>query len=217
MKRLIIICEGQTEVEFCKILLVPMFAQKNIFVQTPLIKVSGGGIVKWPLLKKQIIKHLHETDVFVTTFIDYYGIHTWHLFPNWAESKAIADKGKRLDYIESSMKSALSKDISFRFIPYIQLHEFEGLLFNNIESFDANFKVSELKNRAALVKIIEEFPNSELINDSPQTAPSKRLDDLIDGYSKPVFGPLLAESIGLERIRLKSPRFDSWITNLTSL
>jgi len=217
MKRLIIICEGQTEVEFCKILLVPMFAQKGIFIQTPLIKVSGGGIVKWSLLKKQIVKHLHETDVFVTTFIDYYGIHDQHSFPNWAESKAIIDKSERLDYIESSMKNDLSEDIRFRFIPYIQLHEFEGLLFNNIESFDTNFEASELKDRAELVKIIEKFPNSELINDDPKTAPSKRLDRLIDGYNKVIFGPLLAESIGIERIRLKSPRFNSWITSLISL
>ncbi|MDA3816451.1 MAG: DUF4276 family protein [Prolixibacteraceae bacterium] len=74
MKRVIIICEGETEKEFCNTILTPYFAKKDIFIQSPLIKKSMGGIVKWSELKKQITLHLtNDSKAFVTTLIDYYG------------------------------------------------------------------------------------------------------------------------------------------------
>lgn len=58
MKRVIIICEGETEREFCKNVLAPHLITHNIFIQAPLIKRSMGGIVRWPILKKEIETHL---------------------------------------------------------------------------------------------------------------------------------------------------------------
>lgn len=75
MKRVIIICEGETEKEFCTTILAPYFSKQNIYLQSPLIKKSMGGIVKWKDLKKQIENHLKsDIEVFVTTLIDYYGL-----------------------------------------------------------------------------------------------------------------------------------------------
>ncbi|MCD4794457.1 MAG: DUF4276 family protein, partial [Bacteroidales bacterium] len=72
MKRIIIICEGQTEQEFCKDVLAPYFISKNIQIQAPLIKKSMGGIVNWIVLKKEIETYLkQEPNVFVTLLIDY--------------------------------------------------------------------------------------------------------------------------------------------------
>lgn len=74
-KRVIIICEGETEKEFCTTILAPYFSKQNIYLQSPLIKKSMGGIVKWKDLKKQIENHLKsDIEVFVTTLIDYYGL-----------------------------------------------------------------------------------------------------------------------------------------------
>ncbi len=208
MKRLIIICEGQTEVEFCKSVLYNHFFNKNIIIQTPLIKKSGGGIVPWKDLKIEIQNHLLEKGVFVTTFIDYYGIPDNYNFPKWEEAKKIHNKNQRIDLLENEMK----KDVNHpNFIPYIQLHEFEGLLFNNINVFDNNFKPSEMTSRQDLLSVINNFPNPELINNGVQTAPSKRLQRLISGYSKVFYGSMLAEEIGLNNIRRKSPRFNKWI------
>ena len=106
---------------------------------------------------------------------------------------------------------------NYRFIPYIQLHEFEGLLFNNIEVFNAQIAPNEFRNYDDLVRTINEYPNPELINDGKTTAPSKRLQNLIIGYNKPVYGSILADSIGLPRIRAKSPRFNNWITTLEAV
>ena len=215
MKRIIIICEGQTEIEFCKDILSPHFYNKNIYIQTPLIKKSGGGIVPWINLKNQIKNHLAEPKVHVTTFIDYYGIPDNYNYPKWLESNTITDKNLRMDFLEKAMGLDLNNNP--KFIPYIQLHEFEGLLFNNIDVFDRHIAPNEFNTRIDLVNIINNNPNPEMINDNRESAPSKRLKNHIIGYNKIVHGSILAESIGLDRIRKKSPRFNNWIKILESL
>ena len=97
------------------------------------------------------------------------------------------------------------------------MHEFEGLLFNNIEVFDTQIAPNEFTDYIELAKTIAENPNPELINDGKETAPSKRLLRLIKGYNKPVYGAILAEAIGLERLRHKCPRFNQWIKGLETL
>ena len=130
MKRVIIICEGETEKEFCTTILKPYFSKQQIYLQTPLIKKSMGGIVKWEELKKQIENHLkNDKDAFVTTLIDYYGLYEKHKFPKWDIAEREPDKNKRMDILENGMLESISETIRYRFLPYIQLHEFEGLLF----------------------------------------------------------------------------------------
>lgn len=217
MKQVIIICEGQTEQEFCKKTLYPHFLSLGIQVQYPLIKQTGGGIVAWSVLKKQINGHLREKNAFVTTLIDYYGTHEKHNFPNWEERVKYVDKNARMDFLEQGMKEDIADEVRFRFIPYIQLHEFEGLLFNNIGVFERNFSPTEITDIAELRNIIADYPNPELINDSPITAPSKRLIRLILSYNKLVYGNIIAEEIGLSNIRRKSPRFDAWLSKLEKI
>ena len=218
MQRIIIVCEGPTEQEFCKDVLQPYFLAQNILIETPTIKKSGGGIVIWKTLQNQIENHLkQDPSAFVTTFIDYYGINSKLKFPNWDDAKAIVDINDRISFLEQSMKEQLTESIRFRFLPYIQLHEFEGLLFNNIEVFDNQIAPNEFTDYIELAKTIAENPNPELINDGKETAPSKRLLRLIKGYNKPVYGAILAEAIGLERLRHKCPRFNQWIKGLETL
>ena len=81
MKRLIIICEGPTEKEFCKDVLSEHFLAKDINLECPTIKHSNGGIVPWSILKKQIIRHLNEGDCIVSLLIDYYRIRDSYSFP----------------------------------------------------------------------------------------------------------------------------------------
>jgi hypothetical protein len=216
MKRIIIICEGETEQEFCKDVLQPYFQTKQKFIAYPTIKKSGGGIVAWETLKKQIEMHLkQEPTAIVTTFIDYYGLNgEKNKFPQWEFAKTIVDKNKRMDFLEHAMLTTLDESLRFRFIPYIQLHEFEGLLFNNIEVFNSEITPQEFSNYNYLVRTINDNPNPELINEGKYTAPSKRLMQIIIGYNKPVYGAILAEKIGLTRMRNKSPRFNQWINIL---
>lgn len=216
MKRLIIICEGETEQEFCKDVLYSHFISKNIAIETPLIKKTMGGIVAWEYIKNQILLHLTE-DVVVTMLIDYYGIKDYHNFPKWDESKAIVNKTDRMTFLENAMKEDIDDSVRFRFIPYIQLHEFEGLLFNNIDTFRRIIPENEFTDIRELESTINDNANPELINDGATTAPSKRLVRLISGYNKIVYGAILAQEIGLERLRAKAVRFDEWIVTLESI
>ena len=61
------------------------------------------------------------------------------------------------------------------------------------------------------------FVTPEHINDSPQTAPSKRVLELVKGYEKPTMGSLAAIEIGLRTIRSECELFDSWLTQLECL
>ena len=218
MKRIIIICEGSTEQIFARTILQVPFIHKGIILQTPLIKTSKGGIVKWQKLKEQIEIHLRsEPDAYVTTFIDYYGTNTKHEFPGWVAAHSVADKALRMSTLEQAMLQDIAPHLRNRYIPYLQLHEFEGLLFNDINVIYAQIPPADIIGRAELERTFADHNNPEMINDTKETSPSNRLHRIIKGYNKVVYGDILAEAIGLTRIRAKSPRFDSWITSLEKL
>ncbi len=210
IKRLIIVCEGKTEQDFCHKVLYPYFVDQGIFIEAPQI----GGIVSWQKLKFQIQNHLKEGgEPFVTTFIDYYALPT--SYPNREKAEQVSDKVKRMQILEQGMLEALNNEL--RFIPYIQLHEFEALLFYNIDIFDDKISSERLNKRKDIISILEKYPNSEDINNRRETAPSKRLEKHIKHYKKRIDGIKLAESIGLNRMREKCPHFDGWIEKLESL
>lgn len=218
MKRVIIICEGDTEKEFCQKTLAPYFNKKGIYIHPPLIKKSMGGIVKWSELQKQITLHLkNESDAYVTTLIDYYGLYEKDNFPKWDEAESLTDKNKRMDMLEVGMKESIDDALRHRFIPYMQLHEFEGLLFNDINVFYEQIPKRELVGTKELEETFSQYENPEMINNNKETSPSHRLSRIISGYNKVVYGNILAEAIGLERIREKSPRFNKWLTSLEKI
>ncbi len=215
MKRLIIVCEGQTEQEFCNDILQPHLIQFGIVVQNPTIKKTAGGIVSWASLKHQIETHLkQDPTAFVTTLIDFYGIHANHNYPNWLQANQHNNKNIGMDLMEQGMLTSIPDQLQPRFIPYIQLHEFEGLLFCDINVFDNGFEENEFLDYNYLVQTLNDNQNPELINDSSITAPSKRLLKIIKDYSKITHGCLIAQDIGINKIRAKCPRFNKWIDDL---
>ncbi len=216
MKRLIIVCEGPTENEFCLEVLAPILLKSDIYVEAPLVKKSNGGIVPWSNIKRQIETHLHEGSAYVSMLVDFYGIKDSYEFPGWMESKSIMSLTERWQFICNSMKADISPDLASRFIPYMQMHEFESLLFSDINVFKDNFDNREM-NFSILEKAIFEFDNPEEINSRPTLAPSKRLIDAIPGYDKIIYGNCIAMDIGLNKIRERCPLFNQWITTLMSI
>ncbi|HXS37261.1 MAG TPA: DUF4276 family protein [Flavipsychrobacter sp.] len=213
MKRIIMVCEGPTEQAFAKTNLQAHLISKNIILHAPLIKASRGGIVKWSKLKNQIETHLKsEQDAHVTTFIDYYGIYTKYNFPDWDAAHTIIDKNQRISILEQAMLLDIAPQLQHRFIPYLQLHEFEGLLFNDIDVIYNQIPPEDIIGKAELEKTFADYANPEMINNNKETSPSHRLLRIIRGYNKVVYGDILAEAIGLARIRAKSPRFNNWIS-----
>ncbi|WP_211193645.1 DUF4276 family protein [Pyxidicoccus fallax] len=101
-------------------------------------------------------------------------------------------------------------------MPYLQVHEFEALLFSDVATtgYVLGATPSELQQ---LQKIRGAFETPEHINDSPETAPSKRLLQLFPRYDKTFFGPAAVSRIGLEAVRRECPHFASWLTTLERL
>ena len=218
MIRTIIICEGETEQEFCKTVLYPHFLNIAIHIQAPLIKKSMGGIVNWFELKKQINMHLKsDKSAYVTLLIDYYGIQEKHEFPNWEEAEKEPNKNRRMSLLENAMVEEIDSTIRNRFIPYIQLHEFEGLLFIDKQIFYDQIPTDELIGITELNNVFANFNNPEMINNNRTNSPSHRLAKIINGYNKIVYGNILAEAIGLSKIRNKCPRFNDRISSLENL
>ena len=124
---------------------------------------------------------------------------------------------KNLDEVKEKadeMEKCIGDDISDnRFIPYIQLHEFEALLYSSNVGFEAYFSDKEQQQTK---KIIDEYPNPEDINSSPEKAPSKRLLAIKNDYDKVIEGNMIASEVGLEQIMNKCPRFKAWIDKLIS-
>lgn len=210
MKRLIIVCEGQTEQSFCQNVLSSYFLSKGIVVEAPTIKHSHGGIVPWETLKRQLVEHLHEGVAVVTMLIDFYRIKDSYQFPGWEEAKAIENSQDKMNGLFQDMLNNMPEDLRDRFVPYIQLHEFEGLLFSDISAFRNNFMPVEC-DFDAIQSAIDEFETPEDINNTPETAPSSRLIAAVTGYDKVLYGTMLAEETGLTTIRSRCPLFNSWI------
>lgn len=213
MKRLIIICEGATEQAFCNDVLRDYFLTKDILIEAPTIKHSNGGIVAWDTLKKQIIRHLNEGNCTVSLLVDYYRIRDSYHFPGWMESKGITSLYDRMHFLFGQMALDMDEKQRQKFIPYIQLHEFEGLLFSDISVFPRNFTKEQL-DFPQLERAVNDFNTPEEINNSPATAPSERLKKAISGYDKVTDGAFLALEIGLETIRKKCILFNEWIERL---
>jgi len=214
MKRLIIIVEGDTEKEFVDTVLYPYFASKNIYdVSCFKIKHSRGGLSKYSHLKTDILNVIYHSEVVVTSLIDFYALPKD--FPRYEESKNINDKIEKIRFLEKSIKEdieELKKQKFDNFIPYIQLHEFEALVFSSLDGF--NIYESNKIDMLEINKVFYEYPNPEDINDNPNTAPSKRLMKYIKGYNKIIDGIMIVEEVGVDTILKKCSRFNEWINKI---
>lgn len=210
MKTVIIICEGPTEEVFCSNLL-SQYLQNSCRIEIRLL----GGNCNWQRIKDMVEKALkQQKNALVTTFFDYYGVKT-KKFPNWKETVGInkANVRERIEILENGMLEEIDSNLRYRFIPYVQLHEFEALLFNNIEVFDEIFEFEQY-DRAELLNIFNEFPDPEMIDQGTETSPSHRLIKIIPAYRKVIQGNAIAEKIGIEQIRQKNKHFNDWIEQL---
>ena len=217
MKRLIIVVEGDTEKEFVDKVLSPYLYGKGLqSVNCFKIKHTRGGLTKYQHLKTDLINCVYESNVLVSTLIDFYALPKD--FPKNEESKKIVNKGDRLSFLERAITEDLETEKGQAFphlLPYIQLHEFEALVFSSIDAIKSLYSNEDAKFNA-LEQIITAYPNPEDINDSPQTAPSKRLknNQLIKGYNKINDGIMIIEEAGIETILSKCPRFKTWVETL---
>ncbi len=224
VSRLHALVEGQTEEAFFNRTIVGHLAAKGVYADVRVInpkknsnfRLHKGGWKSYNSANGDLLRWMKEDpNAWFTTMVDMYALPTD--FPEYSGIKErIQDPYQRVQAFEGAWKTDLGSAGS-RFIPYIQLHEFEALLLVEPQRLDWEFlehdQAIQNLNRMAKDK------NPELIDDGPETAPSKRIIQAIPEYEdrKQSVGPLVADKIGLENLRGKCRHFDDWLTSLEGL
>ncbi|BFM50669.1 DUF4276 family protein [Marinomonas sp. THO17] len=197
MVRIGISVEGSTEERFVKRVLGQYLATKGIYM-TP---ISMGGDVNVERAKNELKKIANNFD-FVTTLYDFYGF------------KKRLD-GESKEDLENRLMDSAHEAIRSKFIPYVQMYEFEGLLFSCPESMERGLNESGVQQWCQ--NVLAEFnDNPESINNSVETAPSKRLLKHTK-YRKTTHGPNIAAEIGIPKMREMCIGFHEWLCKIENL
>lgn len=209
MKNVYIYCEGQSEESFIREVIAPYFVNQNIYIypiicttKRTLERKYSGGISDYNKIRTELIRlcKAHSKEL-ITTMFDYYGLP--ENTPGYdLMVPDIYDKVKL-------MEDKITEDIGQKNCKFnIVIHEFEGLLFSKPEAF---LQITDENTVSKIRQIKESYGNPELINNSPETAPSKRLLKLIRRYSKVKDGTIVAKEIGINTILENCPHFSDWI------
>ena len=213
MIRIHVFVEGQTEETFIREVLYIHFIEKNLSLNPILIRTSTkgkGGASNYEKIKWQIDEKCKEDrKSFVTTMLDLFKLP--NNFPGYSGLVNISDPYKKVSHLEREWVHEMNQS---NFIPYISLHEFEALLFSQLQKFEDWFgKISVNK----LTEERKQFESPEHVNNGPETAPSKRILKHCQGYDKVLHGSLIALSIGLDTIRNQCRHFDKWLKCIENL
>lgn len=223
MIRLFVLVEGQTEETFFNLVLMPHLASFGVDAtvrqlgHSPVNPAKGkGGWTSYQRARKDIVSSMkQQPGAWHSTMVDFYKIP--RDFPGLFEVTACGDAHARVDLLEQSWKRDVVTDHYWRFIPHIQLHEFEALIFADPQKLESEFleHVGPIDRLVALSRRTD----PELIDDGELTAPSKRIIREIPQYAgrKASAGPSVANRIGLPTLRSRCPHFDRWVGKLEEL
>ncbi|MGA9068850.1 MAG: DUF4276 family protein [Terracidiphilus sp.] len=221
MPRLLVHVEGQTEENFVnEVLHEHLWQSSGISVSARRLgSPRRSGIPPWQTARRDILRHLkQDTGAIHATIVDYYGLPLdW---PGRPEAPNMGSTSAKARCVEAALIADISMAMGTgfdpnRFIPLVMMHEFEALLFSDPVSFAREISRPDLA--ADFLAIRQDFDTPEDINDSVDTAPSKRIVRLFPRYEKPLIGTLVAIEIGLTTIRNECRHFNSWLERLESL
>ena len=211
MKRVIFIVEGDTEISFIQKCIMPYLYQKGFTnpmnaqkIITNRKKNKKGGNVAFDYLKNDIERVAATRNVLITTFLDFFRLPTD--FPGYTTDSL------KIEQIEEAVRENISSIVDrANFLPYIQRHEIEALMYTNMDGF--NYVVDKEESLNKLKEIINQYANPEDNNSGSETAPSKRLMKIFP-YQKTTDGEIILEALPIDDIRSKCPRFNEWLENL---
>lgn len=221
--RLHITAEGPTERRFVERALVQHLGDFNVSTDCRCVRTSKhknrgerGGLQTYEAARNDIVLWLKEDqrpECHFTTMFDLYALPKD--FPGYEAVQKIQDPYERVRRLED----AFGDDVAdTRFIPYIQLYEFESLIFVDPSKL-ADEYLDDERAVEELCTMLKEAPrsNPELINDGVHTAPSKRILSKIPDYDKANVGPKVAAEIGLDTLRQACKHFGEWLRTLENL
>lgn len=218
MVRINFVVEGQTEETFVRDVLAPYFGERGVSCVASCVStgkkrgiVYKGGMTSFEKAEQDIIRWMkQDSKAFCTTMFDLYGLP--NNFPGF--EKAIEMSAyDRVVFLEKNLADKIKYQ---KFIPYIQLHEFEALLFSDPDVVGTILRGGDATVRK-LKNICLQFNTPEEINNKPESAPSRQLKDACPAYDKVSSGPLIAKKIGLDKLRQACPHFSDWISRLERL
>ena len=223
MIRLHFVVEGQTEEGFVNQVLANHLGHFGVSADARCVETSRrkatiyrGGVIDYRRVRLDLGLWMREDqreDAYFTTMIDLYGLPTD--FPGYLAASATAGARVRV----AALEQAFADDIAHpRFVPHIQLHEFEALILAGPRALDWEFPEHE-PAIDRLVLLASGYKSPECIDDGPDTAPSKRIMQQIPAYigRKASAGPLVVGRIGLAAVRYSCPHFDAWVSRLQAL
>ena len=219
MVRIKIVVEGQSEEAFINDVLAPTFWPQQIYLCPILLGVPGqkGGRPSYARLKKDLLLHLkQDRTAYCSMMLDYYGLGHGYpgIIPNGTPSAAV------VQIIEDAIQQDINATIpdfrpDLRLIPYLQLHEYEGLLFSDPPAFANGINQAQLA--AVFQTIRDTFPTPEDISNNPVTTPSKRVLAAYPKYRKVLHGKNGAARVGIAHMRQECPHFCAWLEQLEAL
>jgi hypothetical protein len=222
--RVHVLCEGQTEETFTRRVLAPDLAPRGVYLYPQLFGGRGGDI-RWPRIRKDILAILRsDRGARCTTFIDYYG--RGRGFPGEEETRRANTTVARKQALEAAMMADIAQELGAheaqrRFLPYVQMYEFEALLFVGARLLalviEVNNDVEDSRVAQQLQAVRDAFASPEDINDSPTTAPSKRILAVCPSYRKVFDGTRVASQLTIAAIRRECALFDAWVGRLEAL
>jgi len=218
--RLYITVEGPTEKEFADKALRPHLAGFAIDVRSRVVVTNRklgkrGGMLGFEKIRgdiRRLMKQDTHAEARFTTMVDLYALPSE--FPGWDKARKVAVPRDRVRVLEQALADEFSEP---RFLPYIQLHEFEALLYCNLGELQRRIADSEAGIKALRTEVGGTAP--EEINEGATTAPSKRIICHVPIYrrNKVRVGAPAAAAIGLNTLREKCPHFGAWLRSLESL
>lgn len=224
MNRLTVLVEGQTEKEFVKKILAPHLANHGTLAYPIAFGTSAipTGIPSWGKALRDIRNALRGNE-YCTTMVDLYAMPSnW---PGKVQSRTMP-WNQRGSFIQQELSNEVlqamgSEFIADKFIPYVQVHEFEAYLFSDPDLLAQ--KLSQFADdpfvdfRGAVAAVIANTQSPEEINDHYDTCPSRRIENVFSSYRKAIHGWQIVQRIGLESIALKCPNFAQWLHSLETL
>ncbi len=223
MRRVVIVCEGQTEEAFISRVMFPAFVDAGLHLQGITVETSTGhkgGALHYDRLRPALRNALANGRVVaVSTLIDLHKLAPD--FPGYPTASLLPTLAARLHALESQLHADVVSHCGCnpaRFIPHVQPHEFEALLFSDVTAL-ATVEAGWAAAVPALGLARTAAPTPEEINGGQQTKPSARLEALLrnPSFRKLRHGPIAAERIGLARIATECPHFSNWLERLRSL